>query len=164
MISVVRSLCLTLRAHCELNPVELCWAKGKAFVRQNQTTESRRKFAELVKEAMSEQVLEKDMQRRFIGRARRYLGVYQFADKIGVVMKLVESASHRRPKKNDLGIMVERLLERGRLMGGPNIIEYLRSCCDCDECMQVKVALFSENLFESIINRDVMISTDCTTT
>ena len=139
MITVVCSLYVTLRAHCELNPVELCWAKGKAFVRQNQRRESHRKFAELVEEAMSERVLEKDMRRRFIGRARRYLGAYRFADKIGVVMKLVESASHRRPKKNDLGIMVEQLLEHGRRLGATTIIEYLKGCCDCDECLQVKV-------------------------
>ena len=118
-------------------------------MRQNQITESRRKFAELVKEAMSEEVLEKDMRRRFIGRARRYLGAYQFSDKLDVVMKLVESASHRQYKKNGLGIMVEQLLERGRLMGGTDSIEYLRSCCNCDECVQVRVRALSKYCLNS---------------
>ena len=98
---------------------------------------------------MSEEVLEKDMRRRFIGRARRYLGAYQFSDKLDVVMKLVESASHRRPKKNDLGIMVERLLERGCLPGGTDIIEFLRSCCNCDECMQVRVRALCKDCLNS---------------
>ena len=120
------------RCHPELNPVELCWARGKWEKRRRQETGRPDEHMALVKLCFSQELLPKDLIRQFFARVRRYLYAYALGMEMGGAMKLQAMSCHRRPRDKDLSSLLQQLRELGI---SQEQLEELRNLCWCSDCI-----------------------------
>lgn len=83
--------------HPELNPVELCWARAKAAVRQ-QHPGTVPQLRTLVNESLSSQVLTLDLIRSFIDHSNHYADLYRDNATATALLQAIQQrrSSHRR--------------------------------------------------------------------